>query len=414
MVQIKPFRGLRPIPEKISEVAAPPYDVLDSDEAREKAKDNPISFLHVNKPEIDLDPSIDLYDPRVYQKGAENLLRLIEDKILFQDEKPCFYIYKQKMGDHEQVGLVAVASVEDYVQNRIKKHEHTRPDKELDRATHIDHLNAQVGPVFLTYRARNEINKMIKMAMDKEPTYEFAGDYEVVHTLYTVEDEVLIKKIQTAFRQIEALYVADGHHRSAAAVRVRDKRKNDNPNHTGNESYNFFLSVIFPDSQMKILDYNRVVVDLNGNSPEEFLKKVKEKFDVTLNATGAYKPKGHHSFGMYLLDQWYILTAREGSFNSSDPIKSLDVSILQENLLNPILRIENPRTDKRINFIGGIRGLQELEKLVNSGKYAVAFALYPTGTGQLLAVADANEVMPPKSTWFEPKLRSGVVIHKLE
>lgn len=414
MVQIRPFRGLRPIPEKISEIAAPPYDVLDSDEAREKVKDNPISFLHVNKPEIDLDPTINLYDSQVYAKGAENLKRLIADKILIQDKKPFFYIYKQKMGEHEQVGLVAVASVENYVQNKIKKHEHTRPDKELDRATHIDHLNAQAGPVFLTYRAQDEIDNLIKIGMNEEPTYEFVGDYDVVHTFYVVNDDELIQKIQTAFQKIEALYVADGHHRSAAAVRVRDKRKNVNPNHTGEESYNFFLSVIFPDSQMKILDYNRAVVDLNGNSTEEFLVKVKEKFDVEPHGPEAYHPEAHHTFGMYLKNQWYVLQAKENTFDAKDPIKRLDVSILQENLLNPILGIENPRTDERIKFIGGIRGLQELEKLVNGGKYAVAFALFPTSIDQLMAVADANEVMPPKSTWFEPKLRSGVVIHKLD
>jgi len=414
MVQIRPFCGLRPIPEKISEVASPPYDVLDSDEAREKAKGNPISFLHVNKPEIDLNPSIDIHDPQVYKKGSENLNKLIDDKILVQDEKPCFYVYKLRMGEHEQVGLVTAASVEDYVQNRIKKHEHTRPDKELDRATHIDSLNAQAGPVFLTYRAQKEIDSLIKVGMAKEPTYEFVGDYEVVHTFYVVNDNELIEKIQNAFQQTDALYVADGHHRSAAAVRVRDKRKNENPNHTGEESYNFFLSVVFPDSQMKILDYNRAVKDLNGMSTEEFLVKIKEKFDVQPHDIGAYKPEGHHSFGMYLKDQWYVLKAKEGSFDISNPIKRLDVSILQENLLNPILGIENPRTDKRIHFVGGIRGMQELERLVNGGKYTVAFALFPTSIDQLLAVADANEVMPPKSTWFEPKLRSGVVIHKLD
>ena len=414
MVQIRPFRGLRPIPEKISGVASPPYDVLDSEEAREKAKDNPISFLHVNKPEIDLDPSIDIYDPQVYAKGAENLNRLISNKVLVQDEKPNFYIYKLKMGDHEQVGLVVAASVEDYVHNRIKKHEHTRPDKELDRATHIDSLNAQAGPVFLTYRAQEEIDSLIKIGMAKGPTYEFVGDYDVVHTFYVVDDDELIEKIQTSFEKTDALYVADGHHRSAAAVRVRDKRKNENPNHTGEESYNYFLSVVFPDSQMKILDYNRAVADLNGNSTDGFIEKVSKKFDVTPFGTAAYHPEGHHSFGMYLKDQWYILEAKTDAFDVNDPIKRLDVSILQENLLNPILGIENPRTDNRIKFVGGIRGLQELEKLVNGGKFEVAFALYPTSIHQLLDVADANEVMPPKSTWFEPKLRSGVVIHKLD
>ncbi len=414
MVRIKPFRGMRPVPENISKVASPPYDVLSSEEARERAKGNPLSFLHVVKPEIDLDSSIDIHDPRVYKKGAENLKYLIEQGVLMQDEKPCFYIYKLRMGDHEQVGLVAVASVEDYLRNKIKKHENTRLDKEEDRAKHIEALNAQTGPVFLTYHAKKKIDDLIKKGMEKNPVYNFTGDYDVKHTLYLVDDEILINNIIEEFSKIDALYIADGHHRSAAAARVREKRKAQNPSHSGEEEYNFFLSVIFPDTQMKILDYNRVVKDLRNMSVEEFLSKIKEKFEVKNHNKTMYHPSKMHTFGMYLDGQWYSLVTKENSFDSSDPIKQLDVSILQDNLLFPILGIENPRIDKRINFVGGIRGLKELERLVDSGEYRVAFSLYPTTIDQLMAVADAGKVMPPKSTWFEPKLASGVVIHMLD
>jgi len=424
MVHVRPFRGLRPVPDKVGQVASHPYDVLNSEEARELARDNPLSFLHVVKPEIDLDPAIDIHDPQVYAKGAENLKRLVKKGILKQDEKPCYYIYKLRMGSHEQIGLVAAASVDDYEQGRIKKHEHTRPDKEQDRINHIHHLNAQTGPVFLTYRADEKINALIAQAMKADPVYDFTGDYDVRHTFYVVEDEALTRQIQEAFARIDALYVADGHHRSAAATRVRTMRKETDPHLSGEEEVNFFLTVIFPDDQMRILDYNRAVADLNGLSPEDFIEKISEKFDVTPHSIcrggctgeggGPYKPQSAHTFGMYLKDQWYKLKAKEGSFDPADPIACLDVSILQENLLNPVLGIQNPRTDKRIAFVGGIRGLKELEKLVDSGTYAVAFALFPTSIQQLLDVADAGKVMPPKSTWFEPKLRSGVVVHTLD
>jgi len=413
MAIIKPFRGMRPVKEKIQEVASPPYDVLSSDEAREKTADNPNSFLHVVKPEIDLDPSIDIYDPRVYEKGKENLLRLINDGILVQDEKPCLYIYKLKMGNHTQVGLIAAASVDDYENDIIKKHEFTRVDKENDRMRHIDSLNAQTGPVFLTYRENKDIDKLIDLAMQKEPVYNFIGDYAVEHTVYLIEDDDLINRIVNAFKNINYLYVADGHHRSAAATRVRKERMEANPNHTGQEEYNYFLSVIFPDSQMQILDYNRVVKDIKDLSVEEFIERIEDKFSVE-QKDSTYKPEALHTFGMYIDGKWYKLTAKEGSFDSSDPVASLDVAILQGNLLSPILSIDDPRTDKRINFVGGIRGLEELERLVDSGDYKVAFALYPTGIDQLLSVADSGNVMPPKSTWFEPKLASGVVIHILD
>lgn len=424
MIKVKPFRGMRPVPDKVSEVASPPYDVLNSQEAREKVKSNPLSFLHVVKPEVDLDLSIDPYDPQVYKKGAENFRRLIEDGILFRDEKPCFYIYKLRMEDREQIGLVAGASVDDYNENRIKKHEFTRPDKEQDRLNHIDNLNAQTGPVFLTYRAKREIDELMEKGMANGPVYDFVGDYHVQHIFYVVDDESLIQQIQDAFSDIDVLYVADGHHRSAAASRVQAARKADNSNYTGEEEYNYFLSVIFPDSQMHIMDYNRAVKDLNGKSIEGFLAEISEKFEVQTiseycgegseSAQSGYRPQKMHEFGMYLNGKWYCLKAKKGAFNETDPIEQLDVSILQNNLLDPVLGIQDQRTDKRIHFVGGIRGLGELERLVNSKEYMVAFSLYPTSIGQLLSVADADKVMPPKSTWFEPKLRSGVVIHMLD
>jgi uncharacterized protein (DUF1015 family) len=420
MARVKPFRGLRPHPEKVARVASPPYDVLSSDEAKVKAQNNPISFLHVIKPEIDLDPTIDLHDPRVYSKGAENLHNLIEKGILIQDKEPCFYIYKLRMGLYEQIGLVAVAAVEDYLHNRIKKHENTRPDKEQDRMKHIDHLNAQTGPVFLTYRAESSIDALIKRAMDRDPVYDFEGDYQVKHTFYVIDEPNLIDQLKEAFEKIETLYVADGHHRSAAAVHVQKLRKDKNPHHTGEEAYNYFLTVIFPHNQMHILDYNRVVKDLHGQSVDDFLSQISQSFVVekhqseTCCGERQFKPQEAHTFGMYLEGQWYCLKAQKGTFNEENPISRLDVAILQENILSPILDIKNPRTDKRIQFVGGIRGLEELERLVDNGQFAVAFSLYPTRIEDLFDVADANEVMPPKSTWFEPKLRSGMVIHCID
>ncbi|HHS13618.1 MAG TPA: DUF1015 domain-containing protein [bacterium] len=419
MARIRPFRGLRPVPDKIQEVASPPYDVLSSEEAAEKARGNPNSFLHVIKPEIDLDPPVDLYGEATYARGGENLRRLENSGIMIQDEKPGFYLYKLRMGDHEQTGLVAVASVEDYEKNIIKKHELTRPDKENDRMNHIDALNAQTGPVFLTHRHNPSIQTLMDEAAKKNPVYDFEGDHGVRHTITRIEEPSLIQRIQDGFQAIPALYVADGHHRSAAAARVRDKRRQANHAHTGEESYNYFLCVIFPDSEMQILDYNRIVTDLGGLTVEAFIERLKERFEVQgcKPEAGGHrhaKPKGLHEFGLYCDGQWYAMKAREGSFDANDPIKQLDVSILQENCLAPVLGIGDPRTDKRIHFVGGIRGLEELERLVDSGKAAAAFALYPTRIHQLLAVADANQVMPPKSTWFEPKLASGVVVHKLD
>ncbi|MCK5148868.1 DUF1015 domain-containing protein [bacterium] len=421
MARVRPFRGMRPVPDKIAQVASPPYDVLNSAEARIKVKGNPVSFLHIVKPEIDLPEEIDLHDPKVYAKAGENLRKFISDGVMRQDDVPCYYVYKLRMGDHEQVGIVVAASAEEYEQDLIKKHEFTRPDKENDRMTHIDSLNAQCGPVFLTYRADAKIDTLISKAMQEEPVYDFTGDYDVQHTLYIISNADEVEAIRKAFEAVPALYVADGHHRSAAGTRVAKARREANANHTGEEEYNFWLAVIFPDNQMKILDYNRVVQDLNGNTKEQFISRIEEKFTVTAynpSCSGccdrAYHPEGFHCFGMYIDSQWYKLRALEHSYDAADPIKSLDVSIMQENLLNPILGIDDPRTNTRINFVGGIRGLGELEKLVDSGDFKVAFALYPTSIDQLLAVADAGEVMPPKSTWFEPKLASGVVVHMLD
>lgn len=410
MAVVKPFCGLRPTPELASKVASLPYDVMDSEEARQITNENPYSFLRVTKSEVDLDPGVDGHAPQVYAKAKENLQQFMKDKILFQDEKPCFYIYKQKMGQHVQVGLVAAASVDEYQKNIIKKHELTRPDKEQDRVDHIVATEAQTGAVFLTYRANEAINALINKCLEQQPVYDFTSADGISHTLYIVDDAANITAIEQAFKKVDYLYIADGHHRSAAAGRVHDMCRQGNKNHTGNEEYNTFLTVIFPHDMMYIMDYNRVVQDLNGLLPEQFMATVKEKFDVVESQT-AFKPEKLHTFGMYLNNKWYKLTAKPGTFPEDNPVNKLDVSILQQNLLDPVLGIQNPRTDKRINFVGGIRGMQELERLVNSGKYAVAFSLFATSIEELMDIADAGEIMPPKSTWFEPKLRDAMVVH---
>ncbi|NOX90608.1 MAG: DUF1015 domain-containing protein [Calditrichaeota bacterium] len=414
MATVKPFRGLRPKAELAAKVASPPYDVLNTEEAREMAKDNPYSFLHINKPEIDLPPGTDLYDDSVYAKGKENLDRFIKEGVLIQDEKPCFYVYRQIMGNHQQIGLVAGASVEEYEKNLIKKHELTRADKEEDRVKHVNTLNAQTGPVFLTYKASEEIDALINQIVSRDPVYDFTADDGIQHTFWVVDNDEEIKRLQEHFAGLDCLYVADGHHRSAAATRVKQMRQKQNPNHTGEEEYNYFLTVIFPHNQMYIMDYNRVVKDLNGLSKEEFLQKVSEKFEAEKVGANIEKPGQKHEFVMYLDGDWYRLKAKPGSFNQNDPVEQLDVSILMNNLLSPILGIGDPRKDKRIDFVGGIRGLEELKRRVDSGEMKVAFGLYPTSIEDLMAIADAGKIMPPKSTWFEPKLRSGLVIHLLD
>jgi len=414
MAKIKPFFGVRPAADKILEVASPPYDVLNSSEARELVKDKPNSFLHVVKPEVDLPQDIDVYDEKVYQKGRENLYKMLNEGILIQDEKPCFYLYRLIMGNIDQIGLVAGASIEDYENGIIKKHEHTRAVKEADRIKHVDTLNANTGPVFLTYRAQDDINELVDEILKENPLYDIETEDGIKHIFWKIDQQNDIDKIIAIFDDIDYLYVADGHHRSASGTKVGQKRREQNPNHTGEEEYNYFLSVIFPDNQLYIMDYNRVVKDLNGLSIEEFLNKAEQNFEIKLYSNKeAYKPRSLHKFGMYIDGKWYELTARDGSFAKDDPVRSLDVAILQDNLLHPILGIGDPRKDVRIDFVGGIRGLNELSKRVDNGE-AVAFSMFPTSIDQLMAIADANEVMPPKSTWFEPKLRSGVITHLLD
>ncbi len=412
MATIRPFRGLRAPKEIAPQLAALPYDVLNSEEARVMAQGNPYSFLHVTKPEIDLDPKIDLYDPKVYAKAKENFAAFRQKGWLVHDPDNWLYIYRQVMDGRAQTGLMACCSAEEYWNDTIKKHELTRKDKEEDRLKHVDVINANAGPVFLTYKARAEIDAMVDQITRGAPEYDFTAPDGIRHVLWVVKDADWIKKMQGLFAQVPVLYVADGHHRSAAAARIAKVRREQNPKHTGNEEYNFFLAVLFPHNQLSIMDYNRAVKDLNGLSPEQFLAKVGEKFTVT--KTSEKKPKQATHFGMYLGGQWYELAAKPGTYDDQDPVQRLDVSILQNNLLAPILGIGDPRTDKRIDFIGGIRGVKELERVVDEGTFKVSFSMYPTSIEQLMAIADAGQIMPPKSTWFEPKLRSGVVIHTLE
>ena len=415
MAVVKAFKAVRPAPALAGQVAALPYDVMDSEEAREMVVGNPYSFLHVDKAEIDLDPGIDLYDARVYEKARENLNQMIADGVFIQDEKPCLYIYKQVMNGRAQIGIVGCASIDEYRNNVIKKHELTRADKEQDRINHVDYCDANTGPIFLTYRAKPAIAKLTAGVMEsKAPVYDFVSQDGIGHTVWVIDDDAVVEAICEAFAGIDYLYIADGHHRSASAVRVGMKRRETKPNYDTTEEFNYFLSVIFPDEQLYIMDYNRIVKDLNGYTKEEFLEKVREKFTVTPYAgEGALKPQKKHTYGMYLDGSWMLLEAKEGSYDAADPVAQLDVSILQNNLLHPILGIGDPRTDKRIDFVGGIRGLDALSDRVDDGSMAVAFSMYPTTMEDLMDIADADAIMPPKSTWFEPKLRSGLFIHKL-
>lgn len=415
MAVVRAFKAIRPATDLADKVAALPYDVMNSAEAREMVVGNPHSFLHVDKAEIDLDPAIDLYDTRVYEKARDNLNDMIAKGVFLQDQTPCLYLYKQVMNGRAQVGIVGCTAVDDYRNNIIKKHELTRADKEQDRINHVDYCDANTGPIFLTYRAQDSINEIVEQVMTaKAPVYDFTSDDGITHTVWVIDDVKLCDKICGIFAGIESLYIADGHHRSASAVRVGQMRRQAKPDYDADEEFNYFLSVIFPDNHLYIMDYNRIVKDLSGNSKEEFLKKVSEKFVVTPYAgSGVLKPEKKHTYGMYLDGQWMLLEAKPGSFDETNPVSRLDVSILQENLLHPILGIGDPRTDKRIDFVGGIRGLQTLADRVDSGEMAVAFSMYPTTMDDLMDIADAGAIMPPKSTWFEPKLRSGLFIHKL-
>lgn len=414
MAVLRPFKGIRPVKNLADKVAALPYDVMNSEEAREMVKGNPYSFLHVDKPEVDLDPSIDLYDKRVYEKASSNLNKMIEDGIMTQDNMPRLYIYRQIMNGKVQTGIVGCTAIDDYINNAIKKHELTRADKEQDRINHVDYCNANTGPIFLTYRKDNKINEIVSKWTDRKPEYDFVAEDGISHIVWIIDDVDTIKELTNLFAQINYLYIADGHHRAASAVKVGIKRREQYPNYSGDEEFNYFLAVLFPDEDLYIMDYNRVVKDLNGLSSDEFLSKVSEKFDVCeYKDKDQYKPFEKHTFGMYLDEKWYKLSAKANTFNANDPVDRLDVSILQNNLLHPILGIEDPRKDKRIDFIGGIRGLSELERRVKEGMKA-AFSMYATTIEDLMDIADAGKIMPPKSTWFEPKLRSGLFIHKLK
>ncbi|MEG1004251.1 MAG: DUF1015 family protein [Clostridium sp.] len=414
MAKIKPFKAIRPQRELVSKIAALPYDVMSSEEARVMVFDNPYSFLHIDRAEIDLPLDIDVHDNKVYEKAKANLNRMIKDKEFIQDNKPSFYIYRQIMNGRSQTGLVIGASVDDYINNVIKKHEFTRADKEIDRIKHVNYCDANTGPIFLTYRENEEISNIISEWTLKTPEYDFKSEDGVSQIVWIVDDDNIINRLENLFNNVDNLYIADGHHRSASAVEVSKMRRKENPSFTGNEEFNYFLAVAFPDKDLFVMDYNRVVKDLAGLSEEDFLSKVSEDFIVSsYDGEGGYKPSDKHTFGMYLSNKWYILKAKEGSFNENHPIDRLDVSILQENLLKKILKIDDVRTSDRIDFIGGIRGIKELELRCNKDM-KVAFSMYPTEIQDVMDVADIGEVMPPKSTWFEPKLRSGLFIHKLK
>lgn len=426
MAKIRPFSALRPSEAFASDVAALPYDVFSREEAVLFVKDRPLSFLNIDRPETQFDESVDTYDPRVYVKAAEMIEKETADGIFVREDKPCYYIYALTMGGRTQTGLVACSSVDDYENNIIKKHENTRTDKELDRMRHVDVTSAQTGPIFLAYRDDSAINALIDNEKLESPLFDFTAEDGIRHTVWRISDDTLISALTCMFHDVRNTYIADGHHRAASAMRVAKMRREAHPDYDGSEEFNYFLSVLFPESELKIFDYNRVVADLNGLTPETFLEAVAECFDITEaeNDASPFRPRKKSEFGMFLCKKWYILNAKPAVL-SDDPIKGLDVSILQDHLLGPILGILDPKTDSRIAFVGGIRGLKELEKdvAVLNAKYekngekektAVAFSMFPTSMNELFTVADAGLLMPPKSTWFEPKLRSGLFIHTFE
>ncbi len=410
MVKIKAFQGVRPPKSYAAEVASRPYDVLNSVEAKAEAGQK--SLLHIIKPEIDFDPIIDEHDPKVYEKAVANYKEWKARGWLVKDPEDYYYIYAQTMNGKRQYGLVACCHFEDYLSGKIKKHELTRADKEEDRMKHVRAQSANLEPVFFAYPERKDMNAIVERIVKGAPEYDFVSEDGVGHTLWLVSDKADIRRITDIFAEIPALYVADGHHRTAAAARVGEEKMRNNPHHTGNEKYCYFLAVIFPDEQLNIIDYNRLVKDLNGLSEEQFIEAVRKDFTVEEKGKAIYKPAGLHNFGMYLGGKWYSLTAKEGTYDDKDPIGILDVTVLSNLVLNKILGIQDLRRDKRIDFVGGIRGLGELQKRVDSGEMKVAFALYPVSMKQLIDIADSGNIMPPKTTWFEPKLRSGIVIHE--
>lgn len=415
MAILKPFKGFRPVKEHVSEIASRPYDVLNSAEARLEAEGNPYSFLHVVKPEIDLPEDIDLHSEPVYNKAKENLEKFINDGLFKQDEKEMYYIYAQTMNDKTQYGIVGCAGVDDYVNNVIKKHELTRPDKEEDRMTHVRTTNVNAEPVFFAYRDHTKLDEIVAKVVSGQAEYDFTTDDGVGHHFWIVDDEDTIARITEIFeKDIPQTYVADGHHRTAAAALVGKERRENNAGHTGNEEYNYFMAVHFPAGQLSIIDYNRVVKDLNNLSSEDFLKKLEKSFIVVKRGEKEYKPDRLHNFSMYLDGLWYSLTAKDGTYDNNDPVGVLDVTILTNHVLQPLLDIQDLRRSQRIDFVGGIRGLGELKKRVDSGEMKVAFALYPVSMNQLMDIADTDNIMPPKTTWFEPKLRSGLVFHALD
>ena len=412
MVRVKPFAAVRPPKELVREVAARPYDVLNSAEAKAEASEK--SLLHITKPEIDFDPIIDEHSQAAYDKAVENFRQWQQRGWLVQDDRPYYYIYAQTMDGRTQYGLVVCAHTDDYSEGKIKKHELTRKEKEDDRMIHVNIQDANIEPVFFSYPDNDGIEAIVKKYTVREPEYDFTAEDGFGHHFWVIDEQSDIERITEIFKDIPAFYVADGHHRTAAAARVGAERKAANPNHRGDEEYNWFMAVAFPESQLKIIDYNRVVKDLNGLTPEQLLEKLSEDFTVTEKGNQVYKPEHLHNFSMYLDGKWYSLDAKPGRYDDSDPIGVLDVTILSNLVLDKILGIKDLRTDKRIDFVGGIRGLGELSRRVDSGEMAVAFALYPVSMKQLVDIADSGNIMPPKTTWFEPKLRSGLAIHKLK
>lgn len=411
MAEIRPFRAIRPAFELAGNIAALPYDVYNRQEAKQAVAGNEHSFLRIDRAETQLPDEIDTYDERVYRKAKELLDEQIEKGEFIREEHPCYYLYELVMNGRSQTGIVACASIDDYLNGVIKKHENTRTDKEEDRIRHVDTLNTQTGPIFLAYRDRSDLQELVTKNKTKLPLYDFVSEDGITHRVFCIDGKQDMERIRAIFKDLGNIYIADGHHRCASAVKVGLKRRNEKPNYTGEEEFNYFLSVLFPDSELMIMDYNRVVKDLNGMEAAEFIKRLSEIFTVEEMGSSPVKPAAKGEFGLFLEDKWYLLTA-SSNMRSSDPVKNLDVSVLQEYVLQPLLGIEDPKTDKRIDFVGGIRGLKELERRVHTDMKA-AFSLYPTFIGELFAVADAGLLMPPKSTWFEPKLRSGLFLHSL-